>query len=148
MKYELDEVAANLGLKTKTQARKRVYAIRASLEKRGYIVYIPERGNALAVTPEGMELLRHLEDFDGTLAERADQLKIELGDVEPPPTEHDLRLLEAETGKRFREVQDQLDDLAERLSTIESRLPWWARILHILPSSRRDSVHRLENDGE
>ena len=148
MKYELDEVAANLGLRTKIQARKRVYALRESLEKRGYIVYVPEHGNALAVTPEGMELLRRMEDLDGTLEQRADQMRIELGDTEPPPTEHDLRLFEAETGKRFREVQDQLDDLAERLSAIESRLPWWARILHILPTSKMDNVHTLESDSE
>jgi len=142
--FDLQEMADALGLKSKHAARKRVHAIKDSLEKRGYIVYDPEHGNALNVTLEGVNLLQRMNDMPGSIAEKAAAIMIELGDNEPPPDAEELRVfkqdvkewqarhrdthkeqaaridqLEAETQKIVREHELQMHEIIDHINAID-----------------------------
>jgi len=137
--YDLQWIADVLGLKSKHAARKRVDAIRPSLEKRSYIVYDPQRGNALNVTLDGLNLLQRMNDIPGTIAEQAAVIMTELGDEEAPPDEAELRAFKqdfrewkARHDDEHRHLTKRLEDLGQQVTDlaaiIENKPGWWARI--------------------
>jgi hypothetical protein len=135
--YDLEEVTRALGLKSKHAARKRVHAMRDVLEKRNAIVYLPDKGNALAVTPEGLELLQKAKDFgDLTIAEAAQRLRVELGDAAPPPDAHELRAFKVDVKTWQADTEEKIEELKERIEAMERKLPWWAKLARMLPRSR------------
>jgi len=124
--YTLDDLAGILGVKNKNAARNRVKTLRDLLEQRGHLLYL-QPNNAQAVTPEGVELLKRLQErMDGgqSSQQARSELLIELGETEPPPSPSRLKLIER-----------RMDELEMRLNALE-KPPWYERFLRrALPRS-------------
>lgn len=122
--YNLKDIATTLGLQSTNAARKRVNALRELLERRELLVYIPEEGGALGVKGEGLRLLQRLQEIgkEGkTLAQATDALLVELGEVEPLPSQHELRLIKVE----LKELRSRIENLEKKVG----RKRWWERML-------------------
>lgn len=134
--YDLEEVARALGLKSKHAARKRINAIRDLLEKRGFLTYLPMKGNALAVKPEGLLLLLRAQELTGgakTISEAAEALRIDLGEKEPPPDVHELRAFKGEVKLEMVELRHRIENLEKKVE----RKRWWERML-MLPRGKEE----------
>lgn len=125
--YELDAVAEALGLKSKHAARKRVHEIRDVLEKRNYIVYDTHRGNALTVTLDGLNLLQRMNEFPGSISDQGQALRIELGDVAPPPDAEEVREFKQAVREWRAQHRDDHKALELRLERLENRRGIWVR---------------------
>lgn len=128
--YRLEEIAKALGLSSPNAARNRVKAIGDVLDDKGWRVYLPDEGNALAVTPEGLNLLHQLQDrinAGATMQAAAQAIKVDLGLAEPPPDPHRVRKIEVRLGQ----VERDLNELRDQLTKVKR--PWWARVLRLPP---------------
>ena len=134
--YNLKDIASALGLKSTHAARKRVNALRELLERRELVVYIPEQGGALGVKPEGLVLLQRLQEIgkEGkTLAQAAEALLVELGEIEPAADPQELRLLKIEVRQEIGAIRGEITELVERVEELERKRPWWGRLTRMLP---------------
>jgi len=124
--YTLDDLAGILGVKNKNAARNRVNTLKDLLASRGHLLYL-QPNNAQAVTPEGVELMKRLQErMDGgqSSQQARSELLIELKEVEPPPSPSRLKLIER-----------RMDELEMRLNVLE-KPPWYERFLRrALPRS-------------
>ena len=91
---------------------------------RSLVVYIPEQGGALGVKPEGLRLLQRLQEIgkEGkTLAQAAEALLVELGEIELAADPHELRLVKVE----LRELRSRIENLEKKVE----KKRWWERML-------------------
>jgi len=126
--YDLKYVATALGLSSATAARKRVNAIRRTLDTRGFLIYDSKRSNTMTVTLEGLNLLQRANDFGGSIAENADRLRIELGDADAPPDAEELRQFKHDMAEYKALHREEHKEIDRRLETLEKRR-WWERLL-------------------
>ena len=134
--YNLKEIAKILGLVSSHAARKRINSVRGLLERRELLVYIPGEGGALGVAPEGLELLKRLNEIgrEGkTIEQAASALLIELGEAEPPADPKELRLFKVEVRQEIGAIKGEITELVERVEEIERKRPWWERLTRMLP---------------
>lgn len=130
--YTIEDLRNILGLRTKNQARNRINAIRDLLESRGFLSHLAD-ANKLSVSDEGVQLLRRLQEMikaGANTTQAVEQLKIELGETEPPMDRQALRLLKIEVDKT---IPLRFDELEGRVEALEHKRPWWEKIRYMLP---------------
>jgi len=133
--YTLEDLRSILGLRTANQARNRITAIRDLLESRGFLSHLAD-ANKLSVNDGGVQLLRRLQDkirAGANTTQAVEQLKIELGEIEPPMDRQALRLLKIEVDKT---IPLRFEELETRVERLERKRPWWEKIRYMLPRGR------------